>query len=162
MEQIRFSDLDTTMVAKRTFDYLLEQIQSSNLNFHLSQSFLVLISLKKYLVKDKYGKILLPPCPASPNLPKQLQDHEQTRLLDENHHLKLEVESLKVSFISSKESIQILDQKISKMEASDFKSVEERSVEISTLKKLVESANGENESYRKELKAINKIVKEKD
>ena len=145
MEQIGFSDLDTTMVAKRTFDYLLEQIQSSNLNFHLKVSpFSALISLKKSLVKDKYGKILLPPCPASPNLPKQLQDHEQTRLLDENHHLKLEVESLKVSFISSKETIQILEQKISKMEASALKSFEERSVEISTLKKSVKSANGEN------------------
>ena len=51
MEQIRFSELDPTMVAKRTFDNLLELIQSSNLNFHLKISpFSALIYLKKSLI----------------------------------------------------------------------------------------------------------------
>ena len=53
MDQIKFSDPEPTMVAKRTFDKLLEQIQSSNLNFHLTISpFSASIFLKKSLKKS--------------------------------------------------------------------------------------------------------------
>ena len=54
------------MVASRTFNSILQQIQSSNLNFHLQISpFSANISLKKTLIKDKFGApLLLPPQPA--------------------------------------------------------------------------------------------------
>ena len=55
------------MAANRIFDNILEQIQSSNLNFHLQGSpFSEVISLKKSLVKDRSGNFLLPPTSASP------------------------------------------------------------------------------------------------
>ena len=55
------------MAANRIFDNILEQIQSSNLNFHLQVSpFSAVISLKKSLVKDRSGNFLLPPTSASP------------------------------------------------------------------------------------------------
>ena len=55
------------MAASRIFDNILEQIQSSNLNFHLQVSpFSAVISLKKSLVKDKSGN-LLPLTLASPH-----------------------------------------------------------------------------------------------
>ena len=59
------SDMNPTMLAKKTFENILHQIQISNLNFHLQMSpFSAHISLKKTLVKDRSGTTLLPPsCP---------------------------------------------------------------------------------------------------
>ena len=52
------------MVANKSFDNILEQITTSNLNFHLQMSpFSALISLKKSPVKDKSGALLLPQAP---------------------------------------------------------------------------------------------------
>ena len=59
--QIDNSDIDLTMVATDTFDYILSQVKNSSLNFQLQLSpFSAYISLKKSLVKDKHGKPLLP------------------------------------------------------------------------------------------------------
>ena len=59
-EQIN-SDFDYTMLASNAFDYLLNQIRSSNLNFHLQMSpFSAIVSIKKSLIKDKSGLPLLP------------------------------------------------------------------------------------------------------
>ena len=47
--------------ATATFENIPEQIQTSNLNFHLQRSpFSAVISLKKTLIKDKLGVSLLP------------------------------------------------------------------------------------------------------
>ena len=52
------------MAASRTFDQILEQIQTSHLNFHLQISpFSAVISLKKSFVKDRSGVPLLPSTP---------------------------------------------------------------------------------------------------
>ena len=56
------------MEASITFENILEQIQSSNLNFHMKLSpFTAVISLKKTLIKDKSGSPLLPPPPKLDN-----------------------------------------------------------------------------------------------
>ena len=56
-----FIDLNIASEAT-TFDNILEQIQKSNLNFHLQRSpFSAVISLKKTLIRDKSGVSLLPP-----------------------------------------------------------------------------------------------------
>ena len=56
------------MEASITFENILEQIQSSNLNFHMKLSpFTAVISLKKTLIKDKSGSHLLPPPPKLDN-----------------------------------------------------------------------------------------------
>ena len=61
MDQHSFSDQDPTMVAKQTFQQIIEQIQVSNLNFQLElSSFSARISLRKSLVKDKFGNFLFP------------------------------------------------------------------------------------------------------
>ena len=60
------SDSNPTMAAARSFDHILQLIQSSNLNFKLQLSpFTANISLKKTLVKNKSG-ISLNPCNDSP------------------------------------------------------------------------------------------------
>ena len=85
MDQIRISDLDSTMVAKRTFDDLLAQIQASNLNFHLQLSpFSASISLKKSFIKDKFGNTLLPSHASAPSdAAYQLLKQEHSLLLDD-------------------------------------------------------------------------------
>ena len=150
MDQIRISDLDSTMAAKRTFDNLLAQIQASNLNFHLQLSpFSASISLKKSLIKDKFGNTLLPPCPLPSDEPNQHVEHEDSLLLAENDHLKQELVDLQKLQNSSTETIQIFEQKIANMEAS-------------ALKKSNKTSNLEIESLKKDLQARNKHIKEKE
>ena len=56
MDQFTDSDLTPTMAAANTFNNILQQIQSSNLNFQLQISpFSAYISLKKTPAKDKLG-----------------------------------------------------------------------------------------------------------
>jgi hypothetical protein len=56
MCQIKDSDLNPTMVASQTFDSIIKQILTSNLNFQLQVSpFSANISLKKTPIKDKSG-----------------------------------------------------------------------------------------------------------
>ena len=56
MDELAVSEINPTMVAKRTFENILNHIQSSNLNFQLQISpFRANISLKKSLVRDKTG-----------------------------------------------------------------------------------------------------------
>ena len=50
------------MSASQTFEAVLTTIKSSNLNFHLQQSpFSAVICIKKSLIKDKSGNLLVPP-----------------------------------------------------------------------------------------------------
>ena len=62
VENIDNSDYhSTTMLASRTFNEILQEIRSSNLNFQLQESpFSAQISLKKSLVKEKDDSIRLP------------------------------------------------------------------------------------------------------
>ena len=163
MDGIKFSDQDPTMVAKRTFDNMLEKIQSSNLNFHLTISpFSASISLKKSFIKDKFGNVLLPPPAPSEDTANQLLEHEHTLLVAENNHLKQELKVLQMTQESSKETIRVLEQKMAHVEASALKAFEERNVNINSLKKSVKTANFESESHKKDLLAQNKFIKEKE
>ena len=61
MVQKEILSSDATMAASIAFNKILQQVQSSSLNFHLQLSpFSAVISLKKSLVKDKAGCYLLP------------------------------------------------------------------------------------------------------
>ena len=56
------SDINPTMLATKTFDRILEMIKKSNLNFVLQVSpFSANISLRKSLIKDRAGTVILPP-----------------------------------------------------------------------------------------------------
>ena len=79
MSQFPSSDFNPTMVASRTFSNILQQIQSSNLNYQLQISpFSATISLKKTPIKDKYGAPLLPP-PQYPPQPAPMPLASSTR-----------------------------------------------------------------------------------
>ena len=122
------------MAAKRSFDSILEQVQASNLNFQLQVS-----PFSATIIKDKFGNLLLPPCP-------MFSKHEDSKFQDtllglekENYSFKQE---LQISKNSSQEIIKILEQKITKIEASALKVFEERNIEVSDLKKSLKSIPG--------------------
>jgi hypothetical protein len=65
MNQQQLIDSEAKMAASTTFDYILEQIKTSNPNFWIQLSpFSATISLKKSLVKDVSGLPVMPPIPS--------------------------------------------------------------------------------------------------
>ena len=69
-----------TMFASKMFDYLLNSVKSSNLNFQIEQTpFSAIISIKKTLVKNQIGQSLNPP---------SLDSDTVAFLEDENHELR--------------------------------------------------------------------------
>ena len=91
MADITDSDrnLNLTMLATKSFDQILEQIQSSCLNFHIQISpFSAVISLKKSLIRDQSGE---PRLPVNPN--KSSSDHVEA-LIAKNKELESKLATL--------------------------------------------------------------------
>ena len=87
MNATKLTNSDLNMAACKMFENVLEQVKSSNLNFHLQQSpFSALISLKKSFVKDKSGLIRIPPSKPSEENTSLAADLD--RIQEENNHLK--------------------------------------------------------------------------
>ena len=132
IEEIRFSDENPTMVGKTAFNNIIEQIQSSNLNFQLQMSpFSASISLKKSLIKDKFGNILFPPTHLHQTHANVTHDTkpDNSLPLSENYGLKQEIKDLESVNKTSQDTIKLLEQKISKVEAAALKLFEEKKVE---------------------------------
>ena len=84
--------LDFSMLGKKAFDDILEKICSSNLNFQVQMSpYSAVISLKKSLIKDRLGNIILPSY-VSNSLTKNDTDYEA--LISENSDLKNQIANL--------------------------------------------------------------------
>ena len=80
------------MLASQYFDSIINQIQSSSLNFQLHLSpFGALISLKKTFVKDKKGAVVTPPI----SLPSANKNEDILTLTRENKELKNKIFNLK-------------------------------------------------------------------
>ena len=168
MDQIRISDVNATMAAKRSFESILEKIQASNLNFQLKLSpFSANISLKKSLIRDKHGNFLLPPSstllePDHNHDDKQLLEEQNSFLVSENVRQNQEIQGLKAACKSYSETVEILDKKTANIEASALKSFEDRKTEEAALRKSLKTLNLDNEGYRKDLQTKNKYIKEKE
>ena len=152
MDGNRISDLDSTMLAKTTFEKILEQIKESNLNFYMQLSpFSASISLKKSFVKDRFGNIL-PPAEKISQSDFNLQ-HENAKLIDEcERHIQQNK--------SQSKTINILEEKIAKMESATIKAFNEKTDEVINLKKSLEkfsSRGGESEERNKSKKNIIKV-----
>jgi chromosome segregation ATPase len=106
MDEFKTSDkTDLTMITTRTFDNIIGQIQKSNLNFQLQISpFSAIISLKKSLVKDKSGSLLLPP-----DSQRSLQDStgvELATLVAKNNMLEHDMIILRNSNLNLKDDLE--------------------------------------------------------
>ena len=164
MEQPPISDVNPTMLANATFDKILEQIQTSNLNFQLTLSpFSAAISLKKSFIKDKYGNILLP-SPSTKVISQQefnLQ-HDNAELVEKNEKLDQQNLQLQRTNQSQLQNIKILEKKIVDIEASAYNSFREKSDEVTVLKNTLQSSDQEMTKLKNELQIKNKLIKVKE
>ena len=184
MNKFKTSDFNPTMVASRTFDSILQQIQSSNLNFQLQISpFAANISLKRSPVKDRTGTPIL-----QPKLPSQSPSEtvaEIAVLASKNIQLEKDLNSLglvhegaiedceaaynKIRLLESNPIVKTEDNKKQKMELSkkdellnDLSSkLSQVSVENEHLKMKLDKQSSEIQNLQKSSKEIsNKLNKE--
>ena len=118
MEEIISSELknNPTMLATESFNNILQQVQTSCLNFHLQISpFSAVISIKKSLIRDKSGDVMLPP-PTLCHAPNQ-------ELVDKNHQLETDLININKKYedaindcVKANQSIKSLEKHISEAE----------------------------------------------
>ena len=152
------SDANPTMLPKKVFDQIVEQVQSSNLNFQLQLSpFSATIFLKRSFVRDKLGNVLLP----SINVNKsELKLHDNNNLFDEINRLKCNILEVEEDNKSKDNTIWNLEEKLRKTEASATKAFTDKNEEVSILKTSLKNANKEIDILKNNVKSKCKIVKE--
>ena len=160
------SDQTPAMLASNIFHQILNQIQSSNLNFHLQLTpFSAKISLKKSLMRDKSGKYLLPFLPdyeSKPNVKNEIEEKtsELKALADQNIKLERDIFALQKNHddvvnecVNARETIEALK---SQLIATKPSKIEVYETEINILKiKIMER----DETVR-ELEKANMIARE--
>ena len=136
------SDSSPTMAASKVFDQILECVKSSNLNFCLQLSpFSANISLKKTLVKDKYGTYLNPRVPDPYLLDKYVR--EKTELSEKVKDLEIAVDDLQLRLARAYETISEFESNLHiKQEVIDTR---QNDHELQIRKKLSEISNLEKE-----------------
>ena len=165
--EITDSDQNSTMMASNTFDRLLREIQSSNLNFQLQVSPLsAQISVKKSLVRDRDGTYHHPVLPSISSPCKRQCEVACRKELDKLRHDFAEVNNdcaIKTEeLVASKKTISTLEAKLTKAEAEVVKIFEEKKSEADILKKQVKVLQKEIDDLKKEEKCLTKTIKEKD
>ena len=153
------------MEATEAFQSILDSVMSSQLNFHLQLSpFSAVISLKKSFLRDKTGRPLFPPPSTTPKLKADNDD-----LQDQNDLLAEEVASLKSQIQeligvdeASKDTIELLEDKIAKIEAHALKTYEEKKTEEDVYKNKLKTMNCEIVAHKTDLTKLKKSIKEKD
>ena len=154
------SDSNPTMLAKKIFDQIIQQVQSSNLNFQLHLSpFSATISLKKSFVRDKLGNILLP----SINVTESELQMQENNLISESEnvrHLKVKILEVEENNKSKDNTIKTLEEKLCKSEASASRSFSDKNDEVRILKTSLKNANKELDNLKNDLKSRREKVKE--
>ena len=166
-QEITDSDQNSAMMASNTFDRLLREIQSSNLNFQLQVSpFSAQISLKKSLVRERDGTYRHPVLPSISSPCKRQSELDYRKELDKLRHDYEEVNNdcaLKTEeLVDSKKVISTLEAKLAKAEAEVVKIFEERKSEDDIFKKQIKVLQKEIDDQKKEEKCLTKTIKEKD
>ena len=146
--------------ASEVCHHLLQQLRLSNLNFVLSETpYSAQIILRKRFLKEVTG----PSFQISSNstFTQEIQDliKQKDLATKENDCLLNQLESTRNN---SKETIHILEEKISKAEAAALKSYKEKNTESITFKKLVKDLHDEVATNKKDLNLKNKAIKEKE
>ena len=110
-----------TMLADQAFNKILDNVQKSNLNFQLQVSpFSALISLKKSLVKDRSGSLLLPPTPLttvqSPLPSSPTMNADLGELLAKIEELKSDLLSQKNNHEDASKKLKIYEENSNKLD----------------------------------------------
>ena len=100
---------------------LLHQLRLSNLNFLISETpYSANICLRKRFVKDPKNHTILPDAKPLSNSNEKILENQIHALVNENSTLKSQIESAKKA---SRETINLLEEKLAKAEASTIKSL---------------------------------------
>ena len=156
MQESIDSDVKTnsTMLASQAFNFILEQVQSSCLNFQMQISpFSAVISIKKSFIKDKLGNMLLPPPP----------DSSENFLRDKNIQLEKDVTDLTKKYEAvvhdcenAKKVIESLEKK--NLEA-DLKAEEAKIEKEKLFRKEIENLNSSIADRDQEILALQLAIK---
>ena len=131
------------MQASQAFDFILEQVQTSCLNFQMQISpFSAVISIKKSFIKDKFGNMLHPPSP----------DSSENFLRDKNIQLEKDVTDL-----TKKYEVAVNDCENAKQV---IKSLEKKTLEANL--KAEEAKIEKKKLFHKEIKNLNSTIGDRD
>ena len=155
-------NLNSTMLASKTFNNILEQVQTSCLNFQLQISpFSAVISIKKSFIKDKFGNELLP-SPSPPAHRHELSESIEA-LLDKNTQLENDVFDLTKKyqdaandFLNAQKVIKDLEKKIFEVEEVRF----EKEILMQEQIENLSSVNADRDQEIRTLQLANKTSKE--
>ena len=123
------------MATKEVLNDILQSVQNSKLNFSVN-----LTPFSAYItIRSSFVKNYLPPA-TIPHLVSQTSgkleaDHQV--LIEKNDQLLQQIENLEETNKACTDTIKILEEKLSKSEASAFKSFDEKNQEITCLKKAL-------------------------
>ena len=149
------------MVASKTFDSILEQIQSSNLNFQLHISpFSANISLKRSPIKDKSGAPMCLPLGSQSCLPSST---DAAALASKIFNLERDLESLRKDYEFAVEDSVEAHQKIKYLESQHAVKIEPNEAlkkELSEKNYLVNSLNVQISQVSKENYCCQRKVEE--
>ena len=90
------------MIANQNFNDILNRVQNSQLNYHLQLSpFYAVISLKRSLIKDRFGHYTLPRTTInSPENENKILQDQKSNLEKDLHNLHVKYESLVIKYES--------------------------------------------------------------
>ena len=170
MQKITSSDVSKhEMIADQTFRNILDGIQRSNLNFQLQVSpFSAYISLRKSLVKDLSGTVLLPPPQATvpPPLPSPTLQTDVAKYLVRINELEKDLLAQKVNHedvVNKCKDASAKFEKENKALKLDNKSLSEKldskTLQINQLKISVEDLNKEKNALSVALKSSKQDLK---
>ena len=147
------------MEAKQVLNDVIQSVKDSNLNFSMNLTpFSAYITIRSSFTKN-YSPPAFPQDVSQSNDKLEADDHF---LNEKNNELVQQIKNLDHTTKTSTNTIKILEEKISKSEASALKSFEEKSQEISCLKKALKFKDSELACLQKEIKLVNKTLKENE
>ena len=166
------SDKTLTMMASQKFYSILQEIQSSHLNFQLQLSpFSALISLKKSFVREKDGSVSFPL-----HLGDKVSEAEISDYKGRNEKLVMELDTLRCKYEdvfddcaskteelrANKNRIVVLENKIVKAESEAHRLFKENKSQLNILKNEIKVQNSEIEGHIKEANSLKKHIKENE
>ena len=139
-------NLTMAISPNETFLQIKKLLYHSNLHFHLSETpFSAQIMIRKRFLKGTEG-----PSPSANDV------H-----IDENHIVNTKFQEIEKIIVDSRETIELLEEKIAKAEAKALHIYDEKKTEVTILENSVKRSDCEITKIKKELNAKNKEICEK-
>ena len=128
------------MAAKEVLNDIVQSVQNSKLNFSVN-----LTPFSAYItIRSSFVKNYSPPPATIPQCVSQTNVEADYQVLIKKHdQLLQQIKDLEETNRACTNTVKILEEKVSKLEASAFKFFEEKSLEINCLKKALKAKDSE-------------------